>query len=397
MSTLTRLCAATKPVSPPVSRGAERRSPRRTLFTLLGLWIVLGGPTGPGCAATGAPPTTVEPTEHRHERADVFLRHVDVVENGRIDWTDGVIFAEGLGLAKGTDEQQRKMARRAAEIVAARNALKIAQDLSNADEPHRAGAPPVQRIRVRGVIRGHTIVAGTWMPEARPPECRVTLRVPFWGVFGAGGDRPAATPGRATVVLPGSRKSTSGPSTTAPAADSGANAVAEPGSVLIIDARGLGAIASPAVVVTTHGGKVLCSAMPPSSRQAARDATVRFVESDVPFAQFREMEAPAGRNAINAERTTHDATGGSHAGGAAAATSSARPHSDAGTAAAPPPAPVRPPAGPWIVVRAARFERSRGAYWLAESDAERAASREAATAMQAGRVWIVVDPAPPAK
>jgi hypothetical protein len=39
-------------------------------------------------------------------------------------------------------------------------------------------------VQFEGVIRGHGVTEMDWMPDARPPQARATLRVPLWGVDG---------------------------------------------------------------------------------------------------------------------------------------------------------------------------------------------------------------------
>ena len=102
---------------------------------------------------------------------------------GSIDWTEGVIIAEGRGYAEGTSDQQRLMARRAAKLDAAANALAISLGI-NVDANGRAsGIRNGQRI-LKGYIKGFTISEESWNPDSTPPEYRMALQVPFWGVKG---------------------------------------------------------------------------------------------------------------------------------------------------------------------------------------------------------------------
>ena len=57
--------------------------------------------------------------------------HVRPVKDGRIDWAEGFILAEGQGKGSGRKraDQDRLMAKRAAELAAARNAILIADGI----------------------------------------------------------------------------------------------------------------------------------------------------------------------------------------------------------------------------------------------------------------------------
>lgn len=115
---------------------------------------------------------------------DGFAAHVAAVPGGRIDWTRGCILVEGLGRARGTTTRHKLLAMRAAELVAARNALALTAGV-RIDADGRLGGVRDGSVYVEGVIRGHRTVRSEWRPEARPPEARVTLEVPLWGEDGA--------------------------------------------------------------------------------------------------------------------------------------------------------------------------------------------------------------------
>lgn len=112
-----------------------------------------------------------------------YRSHVEPIEGGRIDWTAGVLVVEGRGRAKAGTAQQRLMAARAAEVVAARNAVAMACGIQIDDEGRVRGIRD-GRIYVNGVVRQHEIVRGVWDTSTTPPEYRVEMHVPLWGVEG---------------------------------------------------------------------------------------------------------------------------------------------------------------------------------------------------------------------
>lgn len=112
-----------------------------------------------------------------------FQDHLEPVDTGRIDWANGYILAEGMGRATGTSDQDRLMARRAGEVIAARNALAMAGGI-RIDANGRVGQVRDGVVRVRGWLRGHKVIETHWLAGADPPECKVTLKVPLWGVRG---------------------------------------------------------------------------------------------------------------------------------------------------------------------------------------------------------------------
>ena len=110
-----------------------------------------------------------------------FADHLVAAQGGRIDWTNGYILADGLGYAEGVDKQQELLAERAATVVAARNALAIAQGI-RLDAWAAVGDAPDGQVRLEGIVKGHKIIDSRWQPQADPPSCHVVLRVPLWGI-----------------------------------------------------------------------------------------------------------------------------------------------------------------------------------------------------------------------
>jgi len=109
--------------------------------------------------------------------------HVRPTAGGQIDWAGGYILAEGIGKANGRTDQDRMMAQRAADVVAARNALLIVNGLP-VDARGKFANLRVGEVRLRGVVKGHERISSDWRPNRNPPECEVRLRVPIWGAKG---------------------------------------------------------------------------------------------------------------------------------------------------------------------------------------------------------------------
>ena len=100
---------------------------------------------------------------------------------GAIDWTRGEILADGEAKVRGASGQAVAMARRAARLVAARNAVLLISglrvDANGAYPDIRSG-----RISVEAVLKDCQEAAFEYDPMGR--TVRVTLRVPLYGVRG---------------------------------------------------------------------------------------------------------------------------------------------------------------------------------------------------------------------
>lgn len=112
-----------------------------------------------------------------------YIPHMTAVPGGRIDWTTGTLLVEGVGKARGTDEQQRSMAERAATLVAARNAMNVAAGVQ-IDRYGKFADLREGTVQIEGMIRGHFAVDVNWDPSATPPTCTILLGVPLWGIKG---------------------------------------------------------------------------------------------------------------------------------------------------------------------------------------------------------------------
>ena len=96
--------------------------------------------------------------------------------------TSNGVAARDIGLARGTSAQQRLMARRAAEVIAARNALAAARGLGT-DADGRLNRPRDGHVLLAGTVRGQRTVSTEWLPSANPPQYRVWIEVPPWGIW----------------------------------------------------------------------------------------------------------------------------------------------------------------------------------------------------------------------
>jgi hypothetical protein len=201
-----------------------------------------------------------------------FTAHVRAVPGGRVDWAGGTIMAEGLGKAASNTRQDRLMAKRAAEVVAARNALAVAMGLQ-VDADGRFQDIQGGKIRLRGVVTGKRTVSVEWRPNKMPPECVVTLSVPIWGVKGT-----------ASIVYAAQRRKASrrGQRLALPTTDGGIS-----DEILVIDARGVGVVPClfPAVIRTDRAviyDVGMITHLPADARPA-----VRYVETDLTHEQLQ--------------------------------------------------------------------------------------------------------------
>lgn len=113
-----------------------------------------------------------------------FTPHIRPTTNGEVDWARGYVQARGYGKAKGRTPRDKQMATRAAELVAARNALAITLGLKVDDKGQLSGIRNGQ-VRLEGVVKGHKTYLVQWQPNENPPRCKVKIRVPIWGIKGA--------------------------------------------------------------------------------------------------------------------------------------------------------------------------------------------------------------------
>ncbi len=200
-----------------------------------------------------------------------FRDHVEQLEGGRIDWANGYILADGVGRAKGINAQQRAMAQRAAELVAARNALALAKGI-RIDANGRVADVVNGTIHVQGVLKGYEFAGTQWQPTRR--QCRVTIRVPLWGAKGV------ASAFRSTGQEQAGRNLLGRITLTNDRAD-----VSD--FVLVLDARGRKLSPCLFPVVSDREGRVLydIGTLPATWRAPP----VRYVESELSFERLQSM------------------------------------------------------------------------------------------------------------
>ncbi|MBN2561572.1 MAG: hypothetical protein JXQ75_11640 [Phycisphaerae bacterium] len=202
-----------------------------------------------------------------------FTPHLRSVSGGQVDWANGCIIAEGTGNAHGRTNQDRLMAKRAATVVAARNALAVAMGVQ-VDGDGRFADVRDGEVHLRGVVKGHETVSVDWRPNKTPPECIVTLRVPLWGVKGVASVvytaqvQKAFTGGRERLALV-----TAGED------------VAD--DVLVIDARGTGVLPCMFPVVARSDGAVVYDVGTIAHHQGQDPPPVRYAETAMSYEQLR--------------------------------------------------------------------------------------------------------------
>lgn len=209
-----------------------------------------------------------------------FQAHVVNQKGGEIDWTSGEIIAEGVGKARGTRASDRLGAQRAAMLVAARNALAIANGIQ-IDASGRVGNVRHGQISLDGVVKGQRLAGTTWDNSKKPAECHVKLRVPLWGVTGVctvfahAHRRAALLHSRRRLVLVEAKADVSD-------------------VVLVIDARGRKIDRCLFPTVVSVDGAVLYDLATRTDPNTTSDPPLRYVETDMTFEKLRAaLGAPA--------------------------------------------------------------------------------------------------------
>lgn len=203
-----------------------------------------------------------------------FAPHVRAEAGGRIDWTSGELIVRGIGRVQGSRTRDRQAAQRAAEIVAARNALALALNVS-IDRDGRFRELHDGEVRVQGALRGQRTTAVRWLPPDQPTQCEVELRAPLWGARGIAAivardrRRRAIRAGHPVVTVPDSEPT-------------------DDPAVIVIDARGTGLKPCLFPMIRQEDGAVLCDAATSVGAATAANAgavrpTTVYVETVLSF------------------------------------------------------------------------------------------------------------------
>ncbi len=222
-----------------------------------------------------------------------FAPHLRTVNGGRIDWGTGFILAEGKGIAPRNTERDRLMAKRAAVVVATRNALLIANGI-RIDADGRFSGIRNGRVQLRGVVQGRQILSTTWRPNRDPPECVVTVRVPLWGAAGI-----------ASLVHARQRRKAAAMRATRIALARGGSV--DEDEILVIDARGLNLDPCMYPTVRDDRGAVLYDLAAMTVAGAVVRAPLQYVETSLKHEKLgasmsiRQHHALAVPNAIRPE------------------------------------------------------------------------------------------------
>lgn len=220
--------------------------------------------TGFGLAAPPAAPDDVVPAG--------FQPHVRPARGGRIDWARGVIIAEGKGVARGKTDQDRLMAKRAGKVVAARNALLVANGIQ-VDADGRFAAIRNGQVRVSGILRDLQTVSVTWQPNRDPPECIVGIHVPIWGAKGLASVAHAAQRRKAMARAGGRLVLV-------------AAEVDVSDEILVIDARGVTTEPCLYPVVVDSTGQVLYDVETMTNAGGGPRPPVRYVETSLTYEEL---------------------------------------------------------------------------------------------------------------
>lgn len=223
------------------------------------------------------------------------VAHMQAVEGGEIDWGGGYIVAIGRGEARGTSDQDRQMARRAAEVVAARNVLAVACGVRVDAEGCLADVRNGE-VQLQGVVKGHEVISVDWRPAENPPVCFVRMRAPLWGAKGA-----------ASIVCDSMcAKARRDSARRLPLVASSSTTIEE---ILIIDARGLRVEPCMFPRVILEDGAILYDVATITERRAVLAPPVRFVETRMSFEELRsEANEPLLRSPMAAASTNSATT-----------------------------------------------------------------------------------------
>jgi hypothetical protein len=203
-----------------------------------------------------------------------FRPYQETVADGMIDWGAGDLVAVGYGEDPQTDNQGRLLAERAATIDAARNALLLAEGI-RLDADGRVVDIRDAHVHLEGVIQGHKLIDREFTPleNGAGIGCRVKLQVPLYGARSV----LSTVAGQALRRRdPADTRRWNMPRGRADVED----------SVLIIDARGIGACACLYPAVRDRSGMILCDCRMVASDVARQRGMARYVVSEASFEEL---------------------------------------------------------------------------------------------------------------
>ncbi len=328
-----------------------------------------------------------------------FKAHRRPAQGGKVDWGRGFLIAEGRSKAKGVTPQDRAMAARGAEVIAARNAIAIANGIP-IDTNGRFGNVRDGVVHVNGVLRGQKRISVDWKPNRNPPECIVRLSIPMWGVKGV-----------ASVVYDAHRRAAG--RAVARRYQLNRREMDVSDEVLVIDARGMGIEPCLFPAIVGDDGRVLYD-VSVLDAAGSMSAPVSYVETSLSFERLRaSFESETGEIPVFAaamelqtgEAASHGALNALFAMTLAddvlslhtpPAGSTSRPATSQPAARAAHPASAPAPNAKPSRRRAVRALRTRPGdktrIVLTKEDAEKlSTTAEGASLMREGRVIVVVD------
>jgi len=236
--------------------------------------------------ATFSDEATAEAEDDYASLLDEFEPDIEEFDNGYIDWNEGYYYAKAVGYP---DEIRGprgvSMARRAAEVVALREIIKMAANIRINDEDTVGTYGDGNYVmKLTGRIRDFEIVDGEWMAEAAEPHYEMTVRAPIYGVEGVFW---AIYQDELTRY-----RSTRGYRREPRMVEAG---VVEEGlEAIIVDARGLGMEPALCPTIRTSGGDTIYSIDQVDPSSAKTSGLARYVKTDYTFEELKG-QAKAGQ------------------------------------------------------------------------------------------------------
>jgi len=148
---------------------------------MVALLAAAGAAGAQEAAAPETQPASTTPEQIVAALGEAYAPLVEPIEHGRIDWTRGQVIAQGQGKVVGSSGQAVAKARRAARLVAARNAI-LAMRGIRVDAKGRFADVENGQISAEGVLRDFEESAVEYDPKAG--TVTVTMRANLYGFSG---------------------------------------------------------------------------------------------------------------------------------------------------------------------------------------------------------------------